>query len=125
MKDHKQWIEALDSITWYNCLARYVFFWRDIEDSSGIPLESYGAECKEDELQLQIIWMIGVALYGDWGTSQRYGWIEDYEGFKEWVLAITETWRSSDDYEGPEEFRIKREVITLEDLRKREMEHDG
>jgi hypothetical protein len=44
--------------------------------------------------------MIAVELFGDCGTSPRYGWIVDVDGFKKWVLDITKTYR---DYEENEE----------------------
>lgn len=37
----------------------------------------------EGEGQLQLVWMMCVLLFGDYGTSPRFGWIEDVKGFKE------------------------------------------
>lgn len=104
--------DALDSVLSYNCLAPYVFAWRDLQprrpDHGKLltPPDGYGAEHPTNQAQLQVIWMIAVSLFGDYGTSPRYGWIEDVVGFRAWCLAITESWRSSDEYAGPEEFRV-------------------
>lgn len=104
--------DALDSVLSYNCLAPCVFAWRDLQprrpDHGKLltPPDGYGAEHPTDQAQLQVIWMIAVCLFGDYGTSPRYGWIEDVAAFRAWCLAITESWRSSDEYDGPEEFRV-------------------
>ena len=111
--DKTSYTEALDSVTWYNCLAESVLKWLEIKPENGksiIPLKDYGAENTFDYYQLQVIWMIAINLFGDWGTSPRFGWINDIDGFHKWILDITELWRSSDDYNGPEEYRIKEEI---------------
>ena len=48
--------------------------------------------------------MIAVEMFGSCGTSPRYGWIEDIDGFRQFCLDITETWRGSEEYTGPKEF---------------------
>ena len=111
--DKTSYTEALDSITWYNCLAETVLKWLDLKPERGLkyllPPKDYGTGDSVDYYQLQILWMIAVNLFGDWGTSPRFGWIEDIEGFHKWILDITEVWRSSSDYNGPEEYRIREE----------------
>ena len=105
-------LDALDSVTWYNGLAPIVFSWRDTivlnpkTDSSYNAPKNYGS----DEIdwgyhQLQVLWMIAVWLFGDYGTSPRFGWIDDVDGFRKWCLDITRTWRGSEEYDGPEEYR--------------------
>lgn len=107
--------EALGNVTWYNGLAHAVLNWLNLQPTPGSIFLSnpdfYGADDTMDYYQLQVIWMIAVSLFGDWGTSPRFGWIEDVDGFRQWVLDITELWRSSDRYDGPEEYRIKEEQI--------------
>lgn len=100
-------LDALDSVTWYNFLAEYVFKWIFIEpdDKTGHIHANYSGECIEDECQLQALWMIAVCLFGEYGTSPRSGWIENIDGFRNWCLAITKTWRSSSYYSGPERYR--------------------
>jgi hypothetical protein len=109
------YIDALRSVASYNGLDKYLLEWLKIKDQRYlIPLDDYGApgpELKDVRLQLQVIWMIAVSLFGNWGTSPRYGWIEDYPGFKSWVLLLTEPWRESDEYDGPEEYRITPETF--------------
>ena len=98
----EKWIEALDSVTWYNGLAETVLTWLNLEpvvpDSHITPMLNYGLSDDEDTdayYQLQVLWMIAVELFGDCGTSPRYGWIEDIDGFNKWVLDITQTYRES------------------------------
>ena len=43
-----------------------------------------------DEGALQLIWMILVLMHGNYGTSPRFGWIEDVEGFKKTIDEICE-----------------------------------
>lgn len=109
IKKYNDIIDALDSVTWYNCLAEYVFKWTFLEPESNNhilpPSDKYGGEVMENEYQLQVLWMIAVNLFGDYGTSPRYAWIENVDGFRNWCLAITRTWRSSDEYTGPERYR--------------------
>ena len=96
-------LDALDSVTWYNGLAEELIKWTYdgyLDHCIGTPgwlkpnyynigLDSY------DEAQLQVIWIICVILFGDYGTSPRYGWIEDVEGFKQFIHDITVTERSN------------------------------
>lgn len=103
-------IQALDSITWYNGLAPVVFSWIELKDN-GYSVRcpnDYGAPegCSESDVgQLQIFWMYAVVMFGEYGTSPRFGWITDVAGFRKWIMDITKTWRSSEEYEGPEEYR--------------------
>lgn len=107
----EQMISALDCATWYNGLAEHVLGWRDLKpDRAGYilcPKTVYGerAVYKGDRDQLEVLWMIAVELFGNYGTSPRSGWIEDVNGFREWCLDITEIWRGSEEYDGPEEYR--------------------
>lgn len=94
-------LNGLDSVTWYNGLAEVVYSWLSLEPSHGSIAcpKHYGLEEKCDwaEQQLQVIWMIAVEAFGDCGTSPRYGWIEDVEGFHKFCLAITKTWKGAVD----------------------------
>lgn len=101
-------LDALDSVTWYNGLAEIVLSWINLEAHEGIISrpDNYGL-CSGDAEenpdwsyhQLQVIWMIGVELFGSYGMSPRFGWIENEAGFKQWVHDITKTYRESDEYE--------------------------
>jgi hypothetical protein len=102
----EKWIGALDSVTWYNGLAETVLTWLNLEpvvpDSYITPMLNYGLADDEDTdayYQLQVLWMIAVELFGDCGTSPRYGWITDIDGFNKWVLDITKTYRESKENE--------------------------
>lgn len=101
---------ALDSITWYNGLAPVIFSWIRLEKgeySIGCP-NKYGAPDGWSESgisQLQVFWMCAVEMFGECGTSPRFGWITDVAGFRKWILDITKTWRGSEEYDGPKEYR--------------------
>ena len=56
-------------------------------DNYGATDEDY--KDKETKSQLQLVWMMAVLMFGDYGTSPRYGWIEDVDAFRGWVLRIT------------------------------------
>lgn len=126
-REEQDYIDALSSIIVYNGLGNYILSWmklRPQQNSFGLeipsisPPENYGAESPEDISQLQIIWMIAVMLFGNFGTSPRYGWIDEIEEFERWILNITDDYRRSPDYDGPEKYRItlKEQAITKDDI---------
>ena len=102
---------ALDSITWYNGLAPVIFSWIRLEKENGYSIRcpnNYGASddwSKSAISQLQVFWMCAVEMFGECGTSPRFGWITDVAGFRKWILDITENWRGSEEYDGSEEYR--------------------
>lgn len=94
--------DALD----YNGLTSVVKSWANIEPvvcvcGNGdfyqqIACPDYYGQTEEertpdDYYQLQFVWMIGVLMFGDYGTSPRHGWIEDVDGFRAWIKRITES----------------------------------
>lgn len=90
--------DALDSVTSYNGLAEYVVKWAGLEpDPHSICCPDHycapaGMESCVYE-QLQVLWMIAVLMFGDYGTSPRFGWIEDVAAFRLWVSDITKLYR--------------------------------
>lgn len=99
--------DALDSVTWYNGLAEEILKWKNMDNyddktpyNTKYPdnwlspkiefFYSWPAEAKE---QLQVIWMICVMLFGEYGTSPRYGWIENKDEFFDFIDKITITYR--------------------------------
>lgn len=93
---------ALDSVTWYNGLAKYVLQWKQdtlaVSESEyknfSVDCTTYGAEEPNDRefYQLQVLWMIAVDKFGDYGTSPRVGWIESISLFVLWCDEITQTY---------------------------------
>lgn len=86
---------ALQNVVWYNNLWEIVKGWKNIpctKYGAVIHQKDYGAECEEVKLQLEVIWMIAVSLFGDYGTSPRSGWIESdkYIAFCKWIDTICE-----------------------------------
>lgn len=85
-------IDALDSVTWYNGLFDPILEWKKIGAFTGPP-HNYGGLDDREQTQLQVIWMICVCLFGDYGTSPRYGWIIDTDGFYDFIDKITATYK--------------------------------
>lgn len=100
--------DALDSVTWYNGLAEYVVKWKQEAlvtteaeyklseyEFFNVDTTTYGAEEPDDRVfyQLQVLWMIAVDKFGDYGTSPRTGWIENIPLFVLWCDEITQTYK--------------------------------
>lgn len=98
--------KLLDIVVWYNGLADTVLSWKKpgvLRVNNGGSLgRKYEEERKhlssEDIAQLEMIWMICVYLFGDYGTSPRSGWIEDIPAFHQFIDDITKTERVSYEY---------------------------
>ena len=97
-------IDALDSVTWYNCLAEIILEWKN--DSYFDKYENYCLSWNwetfkgydaDTQYQLQVIWMICVELFGECGTSPRSGWIlmQNRREFNKFIDDITKTYRES------------------------------
>ncbi len=73
--------DALESVVWYNGYQDVIEGWKDLPRSfeSGWILSP-----KLDE-QAEVLWMIAVCLFGDYGTSPRSGWIEDVDGLYDFI----------------------------------------
>lgn len=85
--DAEKLLDALDAIVSYNGLGGEILSWTELPKTSCgqiVPSKS----CWSDD-QLQVIWMLAVLLFGNYGTSPRGGWIEDVEGFIEFCKRIT------------------------------------
>lgn len=75
--------EILDSITWYNGIYEPLLEIKKRVEDFTIINELGGCNmcrpCDEDyfeDEQFEIFWMMLVLLFGDYGTSPRYGWLE-------------------------------------------------
>lgn len=96
MTDYEKLVDGLDSVTWYNGLAEYVYRWT----KPGYLAHKYEMESDLPErvrYQLEVIWMICATMFGDYGTSPRSGWIEDLEGFNKFCNDIIKTWLESEE----------------------------
>ena len=100
-------IDALDSVIWYNGLGEEVLKWIELEpDIHGtISHErAYKYPFEDDgDAQLQLIWMICVCLFGDYGSSPRVGWIEDIPGFRKFIKKICKSYLKQEELWIPEE----------------------
>jgi hypothetical protein len=68
--------DALDSVTFYNGLADDILKWKDLPIENGLIKCPLDIPHTEEEHQLQVFWMILVCIFGDYGTSPRFGWID-------------------------------------------------
>lgn len=93
--DGEKLLDALDRVTWYNGLAEVVLSWKELPVTMNFlghsQMEKPDYICTNP--QLEVIWMIAVSLFGDYGTSPRSGWITDVEGFFAFIDRITTTYR--------------------------------
>lgn len=92
-------LSVIDSVVFYNGIGEFVLSWKDKEpDMSGYIRPDYREQGYDVETttNLEFIWMIAVELYGECGTSPRSGWIEDINGFRKFIEAITETYRKEE-----------------------------
>lgn len=93
MKMRLSLLEALQSVVFYNGLSEELEAWKDIEpDECGWIHQTYWPKYQREPeamAQLQAFWMICVELFGNCGTSPRFGWIEDRESFKTFIDLLT------------------------------------
>ena len=81
-------IQALNDVVWYNGLGDRVRQMIDLEPNNNrIILCPHELIILSDQ-SLEIIWMICVLLFGDYGVSPRSGWIEDVDGYRAFLKTI-------------------------------------
>lgn len=101
--------DSIDSVVWYNGYTGIIDYWNELaynclsnkdNTTSYLPrLDSMNYETLQrkfsvdlnDMSQLEVLWMVAVCKFGNYGTSPRSGWIENLELFREWCDAITQT----------------------------------
>lgn len=97
-------IDALDSVTWYNGYYGIIEQW--INDLNNRSKDGYHyylmPESSEQDGGLQVIWMLCVCMFGDYGTSPRSGWIEDLKGCHDFLVTITKTAKEESEEEDDE-----------------------
>lgn len=95
----KKILSAIETVVWYNGLGEFIYPWKDMKpDYTGYIKPDYRDKGYDEETvaQLEVIWMIAVMLYGEYGTSPRSGWIENVDGFNKFIDTITETYRQNE-----------------------------
>ena len=97
-------IDALDSVVYYDGLGETLRKWRYADphkQEAILPFTMYWNKeiDPDDYYQLQVIWMICVVLFGDYGTSPRSGWINDWDGFRDFIDKITTTYMEAEENE--------------------------
>ncbi len=99
-------LDALDSVTWYNTyLAMELVNWKNADYLGGIKDRMIMFPDKVSEIwedggiyeQMQLFWMICVLLFGDYGTSPRFGRLTDIEGFYSFIDRITRSYQTHDE----------------------------
>ena len=107
MKSKMKLLEALQAIVSYQGIESELQSWKELEPNEyGGIFPTYLEKWRHEDIesievgaQLQIFWMICVCLFGDWGTSPRFGWIEDRESFKTFIDLVTRCRDGDDDIE--------------------------
>ena len=107
MKSKMKLLEALQAIVSYQGIESELQSWKKLEPNEyGGIFPTYLEKWRHEDIesievgaQLQIFWMICVCLFGDWGTSPRFGWIEDRESFKTFIDLVTRCRDGDDDIE--------------------------
>lgn len=96
-------ISALDGVVWYNGMGEVITKWKVpgvLSNKYDLPHweePGYDGRCRDETMQLQVIWMICIMLFGNYGTSPRSGWIENVEGFNAFIDAITQSYREAEE----------------------------
>lgn len=104
MKMRTSLFEALQTVVSYQGLASELQPWKDIDPSEFDSIlltywDKWKSEDAEVCAQLQVFCMICVCLFGDWGTSPRFAWIEDISSFKTFIDLVTRCRDGDDDIE--------------------------
>lgn len=85
------------TVIWYNGLEEILKEMIDLEiPENRYPQYEYydkyfaNEETKDLETyyQTQVLWMMLVKMFGNYGTSPRFGWIEDIKGYKKFLTEI-------------------------------------
>lgn len=85
-------LDALEAVVFYNGLGEIISEWAEIKPDRAYKQILTPDICWKND-QLQMIWMIAVIMFGNYGTSPRGGWIENVEGFRDYCKRITRTHR--------------------------------
>ena len=100
----KTMLYAIDEIVWYNGLGEKLLeVLKDLDKAIADGKTQYIYpehifDYDNPPGDLQAVWMTCVTQFGNWGTSPRYGWIDDLKGCRAYLLAVTYTYRHADLY---------------------------
>lgn len=83
-------IEAIGDIAWYN--NHLVWLEKLADDLEKHAAYGFSYIPDEDEYltDRHCLWMLLVGMFGNWGTSIRAGWIEDWEGCLKFIREVLE-----------------------------------
>lgn len=85
--ERKDIVEAFNSVVFYNCYAEPIAEWikalnKGIDEGKTVFLLQFQNE------QLEVLKMMLVVWFGDYGTSPRSGWIEETAECKQFLLDV-------------------------------------
>lgn len=88
MKDYVSLLNSLTSAADYSGINQIIYNWQYLPVDENViecPLSAPGVSeyATVDWAQLDFVWMICVEMFGDYGTSPRFGWIEQIDEFRE------------------------------------------
>ena len=84
-------LDAIDSVTWYNGYYEIMEQWINDLSTRKEGDDYYRRPDHENDGGLEVIWMLCVCMFGDYGTSPRSGWIDDFKGCRDFLVTITST----------------------------------
>lgn len=90
--------EAFVFALWYNGYEDEFQQWLDLKPNNDKRITCPYFDDKDyDGSLIQTMWMYCVIKYGDYGTSPRYGWIEEIDNFKNFVKQLIENIKKGDE----------------------------
>lgn len=88
--EHGTLFDALESIIWYDGHYEWLKELRD--DLEKLPKGEFTTYPMPYDIkphtEIHTIWMLLVGMFGEWGTSIRYGWLEEIDDCIEFIDAV-------------------------------------
>lgn len=89
--------EVLDSVVWYNGYWEIVKEWIEaLANPKGKYI--YRPDEYDGDGGLEVLWMMCVLMFGNYGTSPRSGWVENTEQCREFLIWITKNTKEYEEY---------------------------
>lgn len=106
-KEYAKVLYLFSTVAWYNGMEDIIKEMYELEPDSEtnyIIYHYYDKYFKNEETQdleayyqIQVLWMMLINMFGDYGTSPRFGWIEDIKGYKHFLKLLLEDLKRDED----------------------------
>ena len=105
MKELSELQDLFETVIWYNGLEdqlREMVSLQPNDDTGYIMYDYYKYNMGRDKneriyYQVQILWIMLVEKFGDYGTSPRFGWIEKIDEYKHFLKDILDNIEEDDE----------------------------